>query len=173
LSDVRTGQFVRLLLANERKLFAYTYSLVGNVEDAREIVQDAAVTMWQQFGEYDPERPFFPWAASFAYYRVLRLRRQRATSRVDLTDEALEVVADEFARSEGELGQRGDALTKCVDRLPAPARKLLRHRYHDNQPIQEIAQRTGRSANAIYKALDRIRSCLMDCVERKIAEGQA
>ncbi len=173
MSDAQTGHFVRLLLANERKLFAYTYSLVGNVEDAREIVQDAAVTMWQQFGEYDPERPFFPWAASFAYYRVLRLRRERATSKVDLTDEALEVVADEFARSEGDLGQRSDALAKCMERLPAPARKLLKHRYHENQPIPEIAQRTGRSPNALYKALDRIRAWLMDCVERKLAEGQA
>jgi RNA polymerase sigma-70 factor (ECF subfamily) len=172
LSDARSGQFVRLLLANERKLFAYTFSLVGNVEDAREIVQDAAVTMWQQFSEYDPSRPFFPWAASFAYYRVLRLRRERATSRVGLTDEALEVVADEFARNEADLGQRSEALAKCMERLPSPARKLLKHRYHDNQPIPEIAQRTGRSPNALYKALDRIRAWLMDCVQRKIAEGQ-
>jgi RNA polymerase sigma-70 factor (ECF subfamily) len=172
LSDARTGQYVRLLLANERKLFAYTFSLVGNVEDAREIVQDAAVTMWQEFSEYDPSRPFFPWAASFAYYRVLRLRRERATARVRLSDEALEVVADEFAHNEADLGQRSEALSKCMERLPSPARKLLKHRYHDNQPIPEIAQRTGRSPNALYKALDRIRGWLMDCVQRRIAEGQ-
>ena len=43
--------------------------------DARDIVQDTAVGLWQHFAQYDAERPFVNWALGFARMHVRRFFR--------------------------------------------------------------------------------------------------
>ncbi len=54
-------QFVRLFLQSERELLRYVMVLVPNVTEARDVVQETAVALWQHIADYDQARPFTPW----------------------------------------------------------------------------------------------------------------
>ena len=47
-------EFIRLFLEAERKLLRYVMVLVPNITDARDIVQEAAVALWEKIDQYDP-----------------------------------------------------------------------------------------------------------------------
>jgi len=47
--------FVGLLAANQRKLFAYIVSLVANVNDADDILQESVYMMMNKFSEFIAE----------------------------------------------------------------------------------------------------------------------
>ena len=64
--DKAHEHFLRLFLQVERELLRYVMALVPNVSDARDVVQETAIALWQKFDQYDPERPFVAWASRFA-----------------------------------------------------------------------------------------------------------
>ena len=165
-------QFVWLLVANEQSLFNYCYSLLLNTDDAHEVLQDAAVAMWQHLDDFDFSRPFFPWAARFIFFQVLTHRKRRRNQRRVFTDKTLEMLAEEHATRQPELSARADALADCIAKLPGPARTLLVHRYQRGWTVQEIAQRTNRSVHTLYKVLEKLQDSLLACVQRTLAQGE-
>jgi predicted transcriptional regulator len=46
-------------------------------------------------------------------------------------------------------------------------------RYHRSATVEAIAGQTGRTTSAVYKALSRIHETLLDCIARKLAQGEA
>ncbi len=57
---------MRLFPGAERDLLRHVMALVPNVSDARDVVQETAIALWEAIGMYDPARPFVPWACRFA-----------------------------------------------------------------------------------------------------------
>ena len=61
-----------------------------------------------------------------------------------------------------------------LQKLPPRDRELVLTRYERGHGVEEAARRTGRSMDAAYKALNRLRKLLLDCVTNKLAaEGAA
>lgn len=173
MDSASTKQFVQLLTAHEERLFGYVYSLIGNAADTSDVLQEAAVTIWQHYSEYDPSRPFFPWAARFAYFSVLAFRKRSRVTPQLLGDEAVAAISQDYTSQEEDLHKRLDALRLCLDKLPAPARRLFEQHYRERQTIQAIAAKTGRNLNTLYKAFTKIRRWLLDCVQEVLAKGVA
>jgi RNA polymerase sigma-70 factor (ECF subfamily) len=58
------------------------YAVVGNWDEAEDVVQDAALAAWQAVARFDPNRPFRPWflrIVSNAALDLVRRRRVRQT----------------------------------------------------------------------------------------------
>jgi RNA polymerase sigma-70 factor (ECF subfamily) len=70
------------------------------------------------------------------------------------------------------LAERQRLLTDCVGQLRHEDRDLVERRYMQGATPQSVAQQVGRSLDAVYKALARIRRALADCVQRKLEEGR-
>ena len=70
-------QLLRLLAEHQDDLFRYVFSLLPNSEDVKDILQETYVALTRKFGEYDPAKPFLPWAYGFAYMQVLKHRDAR------------------------------------------------------------------------------------------------
>src|SRR6476660_82341 len=52
------GAFVR---RHAERAYNFAYRLVGNEQDARDLVQEAFAHAIGNFGKYDPSRPIEPW----------------------------------------------------------------------------------------------------------------
>src|SRR3974390_1960485 len=78
-------RFLSLFLRSEREVFRYVASMVPNVPDAEDIVQQTALTLWEKFEAYDPAQPFTPWACRFALNKARQWieRRQRWQALLD------------------------------------------------------------------------------------------
>jgi RNA polymerase sigma-70 factor (ECF subfamily) len=177
MAEPSTEQFVRLFVTHEQELYSYAFSLMANREDAKDVTQEAAVTMWQQFSEYDPSRPFRPWALRYIYFTALKLRKRSRGNRYKISDEAVAALAEAVAADTDDsptLTQRRlEALGECIDKLPAPARRLMSLRYRQGLSIQEIARRGGRNLNSLYKSFEKMRAALQQCVDAALFEQGA
>ena len=68
---------------------------------------------------------------------------------------------------------RRDALRQCLGKLPANDRQLVQQCYGEAESsFKTIAEKLGRPVNTVYKALNRIRRSLHQCIDRRLsAEG--
>jgi RNA polymerase sigma-70 factor (ECF subfamily) len=67
-----------------------------------------------------------------------------------------------------EVDERHEALGRCLKKLHPRDRELVLTRYEGNQNVEEAARRSGRTLEAAYRALNRIRKLLFDCVNQQL-----
>jgi RNA polymerase sigma-70 factor (ECF subfamily) len=166
-----TEQFVRLFVGGQREVLRYILAFVPDVNDAHEILQETAVDLWKKFDGYDPDRPFVPWACRFAFLRVLKFREQESRRRKYLSLESITQLAADRSKKDEALEDRRQALASCLKQLSDPDRLIVEQRYARQMPLAEIAEVTGRNVSTLYKALERIRRRLFECVNRRLELG--
>lgn len=163
------AEFVRLLTDSQPSLLAYAATLVGNLEEARDVLQEANVVLWQKADTFELDSNFLAWARKIVYYRVLAQIRDRGRQRVVFDDEVVRALAaddDLEDASEARL-----ALRDCITQLSKEHRTLIVSRYYEQDSIEELSRRLKRTSGAIRNGLMRIRRTLMTCVEAKMAEA--
>lgn len=169
----RNDRFMRLFLQHEDALRAFVRSLVPTLEDAREVMQEVAVVLWRKFEDIRSPEDFRRWAFGVARFETLEYRRSRARDRHVFGDEVIALLAIAAEESADTLEAERRALEECLKKLPEPQRVLVETAYAPGVRIDELAEKTGRTAMSLYKALHRIRLALMDCTERVLAQGAA
>jgi RNA polymerase sigma-70 factor (ECF subfamily) len=167
-----TEQFVTLLGAHEREIFRYIYALTGNWADAQEVMQRVRIRIWQQFDQYDDEKPFGPWARAIAYYLVLAYRKERSRQKEFFSENVLDSISITFSEVADTLDDRREALLGCLEKLPSEQRQLVDNYYARNEPVASVAESLGLSSGALRQALFRIRRALQRCVERSLFAAQ-
>jgi RNA polymerase sigma-70 factor (ECF subfamily) len=169
-SAATTEAYLRLLTQHDRWLAAYVYSLVARAADAEDILQEVKVTMWKHFAKFEPGSNFRAWARKIATNQILNYRRaEQRRPNSELEEAFIEAVAAEIDRRAEVLDGRADALRVCVQKLPEAHRKIVVWRYYEDCGIEEIAAKSQRSVEAVYRLLSRIRGVLNDCVSRQLS----
>jgi RNA polymerase sigma-70 factor (ECF subfamily) len=172
MSDSEKEQFVRLMAAHGRRLYAYILSLVPNWADADEIFQETSVRLWRDFADFVPNSNFAAWATRVAYFQVLTWRKRAARSQLVFDDEILQLIAARHEMLVPFAETRHRALGDCLQELNGQSRDLLARCYAPGAQVKDVAESMGRNLPAVYKSLQRIRSSLRNCVERRLkAEG--
>jgi RNA polymerase sigma-70 factor (ECF subfamily) len=172
----RSRLFLRLFLQNQRRLYAYILTLLPHRADADDVLQEACLVMWDKFDEQHPPENFAAWGCRIAYFKVLDFCKKSGRSRVRFSQSMLERVAETAVEQSDslQLDERREALAGCLEKLSPRDRNLLSQRFADGATTQSTAEQVGRSVEAVYKALAKIRQALFDCVTRTLAqEGQA
>lgn len=162
-------EFVFLLARHERPLGAYVMTMVPHAQDADDILQEAKVVMWRNFGKFEPGTNFGAWARKVAFHQVLAYRKRKHRDRLDFSEDFLRTVADEAEASADRLGQRERLLNECIARLPAGHRDALHLRYHEALSLEDMAARLDRTVGALYRLLSRVRQTLHECVTKSLS----
>jgi RNA polymerase sigma-70 factor (ECF subfamily) len=164
--------FLRLFLQNERRLYAYILTLLPNRADADDVLQEASLVLWDKFDERHPPDDFAAWGCRIAYFKVLDFYKKQHRSRVRFSQAMLEQVAETAVEQAAvlQVDERRAALAACVAKLNLRDRDLLTRRFADGATTQSTAAQVGRSVDAVYKALAKIRQALFDCVTRTLAQ---
>jgi RNA polymerase sigma-70 factor (ECF subfamily) len=170
-AEVQTGEFVRLLVGIQSRLYAYICSLIGGANDAFDVLQETNVVLWDKADEYDPSRPFAPWAYQIAYFQVMAYRKRCERSRLVFDEGLMSQVAEEFCRGDGDDALRLEALALCMEKLPASRRDLLDRRYRDGESIDQLARRLRKAPNVVSASLYRVRKALLECIKGRLAIG--
>ena len=165
-------QLVALLTRHQRQVFSYIYVLVPNRSDAEDLLQETSLVICEKFNEFRPGTDFVAWACQIAYWRVRYSRQKFARSKVVFDDDVLDSVAHTASTMREELDVRHAALAACLQKLPVRDRELVLTRYEPGCGVAEAAERTGRSMDAAYKALNRLRKLLHDCVTYELGHVQ-
>jgi RNA polymerase sigma-70 factor, ECF subfamily len=165
----RGREFLRLYQANERRIFGFILTLVPQWSEAEDLLQESTMTMWSKFDTFEAGTDFAAWALCIARYRVMNHRRKQRNQRVQFSDEVLEALDERVRRATTELDTLREALGSCLRKLPDRDRDLIQLRYEYGATTRSVAQRIGRSTDAVYKALNRIHVQLLYCIRRTLA----
>jgi RNA polymerase sigma-70 factor (ECF subfamily) len=169
------GAFERLIDRFERPLFGYAHSILDNVFDAQEVVQDAMMRAHKALTrQYDEARcaalALRPWL--FKTVRNLSLNKRR--SKRSSLEQPLESFDDgrlgPFVHLEGselERKEEVELLRRAMALLPVDARELIVLRFMEEMSYAEIARTVGSSEGALRGKVFRSLKLLPDALEQK------
>jgi RNA polymerase sigma-70 factor (ECF subfamily) len=166
---VDVEEFVRLLMANERRLLAHILVLLPNLSDAEDALQETSIVLWRKFSEFAPGSDFRAWAFRVAENVVRNHWAKQHRCRVKFDERLLAAVAADAEQMREELDLARAAMLDCIKLLPPGDRDLLARRYEIGATIKSVAEAVGRPVEGLYKAMRRIHETLHDCVQNKIS----
>jgi hypothetical protein len=124
------AKFIADITSAQRHLHAFVSSVVWNIADADEVVQETNLALWQKAADYDPDRPFLPWAMAFAQMQLKAWLKRRQRVPIVFDDALIERMAAESVAAAAELDalcsvlRSGAAVVKipamCCGSLAAP-----------------------------------------------------
>jgi RNA polymerase sigma-70 factor, ECF subfamily len=167
VDDTSAEVLVRLLTRHQEEIFRHIFALLPNEDDARDVLQETSVALFRKFADYDPAKPFLPWAYRFAELEVFKQRERNQRGNRLLSRELIERLAREREQLDLVLHVRLQALEHCLEQLPPTDRELIQNRYQDRTRIDELVRRSGTSRRTLFRNLDRVRRVLMDCINRR------
>lgn len=171
LSEDPTPEFIQLLTKNQSRLFAYTLSLVGNRQQAEDVMQETNMILWRKRDQFKLGTNFGAWMMKVAYYQVMDHRRKQNKQALFVDDENfLAELAEEAAMSTELTERQQEALQMCLQKLPQRQRDLVRMRYSEGASIKSVAEKIGSAATAVKQTLFRARGNLIDCVQYRMKE---
>jgi len=169
----RSKQLMLLMTQHQRRIFGYIYTLVPFRHDAEDILQETSLVICEKFDQFKLGTDFAAWACQIAYWEVRRARQKFARSKVLFNQEVVDAIAETAAELAPGMSARREALAKCLEKLHPRDRELLMTRYEPGSGVEQAAKRSGRSLEAAYKALARLRKLLLDCVSLQLSMEEA
>ena len=171
--DNRSTELIQLMMKDQRRIFAYIHTLVPSRSDAEDILQETSLTICEKFKDFEIGTNFYSWACQIAYWKVKAARKKYATAKVVFNQEVLDVIAQTRGQMEEELDHRHHALSRCLKKLNERDRRMVLTRYESGKNVTAAAHACGRTVQGAYKALNRIRKVLFDCVTFEVSVEQA
>jgi RNA polymerase sigma-70 factor (ECF subfamily) len=172
--DVRRREaFARLFATHDRWLYSYLVTLLGSTAHAEEVFQEVCVVLWREYETFELGTDFVKWVAVIAHNQVRKFRRQRKQVGFQLDEITFDLLAAEAVERVDLFDCRRDALRRCLTKLPVADRALVEECYQEHKVnFKATALRLGRPENTVYKALNRIRRVLFECINRAlVSEG--
>ncbi len=156
----------------QRRLTAFLGQLVGDIELARELSQEAFIRAWSALARFDPRYRFSTWLFRIAHnLGIDHLRRRRLQTvglyRTDSDGDEVEVVVAALDKDPlGHLENRvlAEELHQVIDELRPEYRELVLLRHFGGLSYQEIAEfkdmPLGTVKNKLFRAHSVLRKAL-------------
>lgn len=160
-----TARFTGLWMKAQRSVAVFIQAAIRNHHDAEDILQETAGDAARHFDQYDPQRPFTPWVIGIARQRVADYYRKQSRERHVFDDDVLTHLARVQSDAPQEDSARIEALATCMKKLPVKWNTVLKLRYAQDMPPENIASRLATTSGAVTSLLYRIRKALRECIE--------
>lgn len=149
-------------------------AMLGNLDDARDALQDAFVKAWEALHRFDLRRPFGPW-----FFQILRnhcrdmLRSRQARSKLETPDEKLELRPADAERGPERIREKAAAkelLWRALEQVGDEHREILVLKELQGFRYNEIAQILDIPEGTVASRLFHARRALKDALEEMGAE---
>jgi RNA polymerase sigma-70 factor (ECF subfamily) len=166
---INEEKFITLFVEHESELRAFAFSLTLQREDAMDVIQEACIAMWRKIQTLESERSFRSWAFSYVRMTALNQRRKKQRSALRFTDQMIEIMAAEWEDESDLVRAERKALAECLDKLPEKQQRLIGLYYESPETtVGDLAKRLNQPLEGVYKALQRCRVTLRQCIANKL-----
>jgi RNA polymerase sigma-70 factor (ECF subfamily) len=163
--------FGELVRRYQERLYHTVYRLVGNADDAQDVVQDSFLSAYQSLSQFKGNARFFTWLYRIAVNAAISSRRKhRAVLTADLP--GAQTLAEPHDESDGhqpgaalERAEDKAALWAALDALSPEHRAVLVLKEIDGQKYETIADLLGVPIGTVRSRLHRARLELHDRLE--------
>lgn len=144
-----------------KELLFYAERLLENRDDAEDIIQEVFLKLWDMRGELG--RYNNVQALSVTMTKHLCLNRMKVRQRTqDDVGEVMLVYDAPSPYQELEQKDSVDQVMRIIDSLPGLQQTILRMKHVDGYEVEEIAELTGSTADAVRMNLSRARRKVKD-----------
>jgi RNA polymerase sigma-70 factor (ECF subfamily) len=154
--------FTRLVERYEKVVYTLAIRMVGNTDDARDVVQASFVAAYERLADFDFHHRFFSWLYRIAVNNALKvLRRRRPTEPL-----AEDLVADD--PHPGEVLDRERLVRRvhaALRELPADHRQVIVLRHFLEMSYREMAEVLGVAEKTVKSRLFTARRRLCDLLD--------
>lgn len=130
---------------HRERLFRLAYGLLGNVQDAEEVAQDALTYALINIDRYQEERAqFSTWLHTITVSRVRDRQRRHRPNQVSLSDwnpyEAEIVSTDPSPEQSSQLNMERRTIWQAINQLPDNLREAIVLRYWGEYSFKEMSE---------------------------------
>lgn len=161
------AEFAQILTGEQARLFGYLVTLLGDVHEANNVLQQTNLVLWEKAREFEKGTSFTAWSRKIAYFQTLAFLRDSKRDKHVFSEKLMGQLTE--LPTEEAPDERRLALRHCLSRLPEKQRQLLRERYGaDYTSISTLASQKGATESAVKMALLRARQALKMCIKRQL-----
>jgi RNA polymerase sigma-70 factor (ECF subfamily) len=167
----RDAQFLRLLMGNQDKIYAFILSLVHNSSDAEDILQDVTTVMWRKYDTFKPGTSFIGWGITIARLQVLKFFEKNRHSKLsfspDLEQQLASMTQEKVSSTKADILR---ILKQCLRKLDTRNYELIKLRYVEKKPTKEIANERGIPPHTMYRMIGKIHKILHRCIQQTLTQ---
>lgn len=182
LHQIRSGNreaFRAIMQCCNQRLFRVARAVVGNDDEAEDVVQEAYLRAFARIHEFRGESRLATWLTAITLNEARgRLRSRRATTELDIMDHICVIPFPGLAEPpnpEEEAARAGTRrlLERAIDRLPEEFRIAFVLREIEGCSVAEIAEQLALNSQTVRTRLFRARRLLRAELEKTISIGMA
>ncbi len=155
--------FAILVDKYEDKVFGYVNYLMGNKEDAEEIVQDSFVKAYHSLHTFRGDASFSTWVMRIAHYGALTRLRLKVPQKVSL-EKANEVI--NLPSEELDHQDKSAVLAEALRHLKEDERSVVTLFYYNESSLKEVCDVTSLTLSNVKILLHRSRKKLLAILKR-------
>lgn len=151
------------------KLFVYIYRLIGNREEAEDLLQDVFIKAYRNLNSYDTKRKFSSWIYRIAHNESVNYIKRKSLKRfiswetITSTKDKLESSSvEEGADKAWEKKEISHEVSEAINRLPFKYKQVLTLRYYSDQSYEEIGEILGKPVNTVGTLINRAKKKLSE-----------
>ena len=157
---MRLKEFSEFYHRRYMPLCMYALRLLGDDEEARDVVQESFATVWEKLRDGADIADLKSYMYRAVYNRAISLLRSRS----DKTNVSLDLLSEEPSEEVIDTSERDAALWEAIDSLPERCREVFLLSKRDGLSREQIAERLDISIKTVEtqmtKAFSRLRSRL-------------
>lgn len=177
------GAFSELYLKYHPAVLKYTYSLVGNRQEAEDVSAETFLRAWKAVEHFDDRGySILPWLLKIAHNHVIKNAKRRP--RTADVDELADFLVDEDPKKSpelvAELNLSSCSLRQALLALPMNQRQVVMLRFLEELSHDEVKRIVGKSNGAIrvmqHRALRTLQNLMseqeFEWVQRRLTPGE-
>ncbi len=161
-------EFLCLLLANIKRIYSFILTLVPNISDADDILQESVLIMFRKFEHFDKKGSFGAWGIGIARNEVLKLRTRQNDKRIRFSDDVSKILEEASNSITDQQQMRVEALQGCLKKLPESDQQFIKMKYEIGLPIKDISDAFKMSKRNIFRLAAKIHRSLLKCIQHSL-----
>lgn len=147
-SDMERG--MRMMMDKyQQRLFATIFKLVGNTEDAADVLQNCFIKAYRAIGSFERKSKLYTWlyriATNESFTFLRKKKKTRAIGLEDVPSVAAQLTSDQSIQEE----KIETFLQKAIELLPEKQRIVFMLRYYDEMPYEQMAKQLDTSIGGL------------------------
>lgn len=169
-----TAKFKDMIMPHYQKLYRIAFAVVGETEDAEDIVQEVFCKLWKKRDMLDKLDSCEAYCVSVTknisidFVRSSGFRNRQATTREMPTIKSGESNPEAILQAQSEVA----AIRALIEKLPEKQQLILRLRGENELSVEEVEQITGFTSADIRTTLSRARQTLKQEYEKLYGNGK-
>jgi RNA polymerase sigma factor (sigma-70 family) len=143
------------------------FRIVGNVDEAEDVLQDAFLDAFNRVKDFRQETTFGLWLKQIVVHRAINLLRKRKLDMVELGEDQLENIPEEEAEDDEEIQLQVAQVKEAMKLLPEGYRVVLSLYLLEGYDHEEIGQILNISENTSRTQFLRAKRKLYDILTNK------